>query len=73
MHNEEHYLPIEPKIKIKGIVSDKCQIFTSAKQPIKYTFKMTKETKKYNPFGDANYYETIFKLGDDLRQDQLQF
>ena len=71
MHNEEHYLPIEPKIKIKGIVSDKCQIFTSAKQPIKYTFKMTKETKKYNPFGDANYYETIFKLGDDLRQDQL--
>ena len=32
---------------------------------------MTKKTRKYNPFGDDNYYKLIFKTGDDLRQDQL--
>ena len=71
MHNEEHYLPIEPKIKVKGIFSQNCLVFNSAKRPIKYTFKMTRESKKYNNFGDNNYYKLIFKSGDDLRQDQL--
>ncbi len=71
MHNEEHYLPIEPKIKVKGIFSQNCLVFSSAKRPIKYTFKMTPESKKFNRFGDNNYYKLIFKLGDDLRQDQL--
>ena len=71
MHNEEHCLPIEPKIRVKGIFTQDCTVFKSAKRPIKYTFKMTKKTIKYNPFGDNNYYKLIFKTGDDLRQDQL--
>ena len=71
MHNEEHYLPIEPKIKVKGVFSGDCTVFSSSSRPLKFTFKMTQETKKYNRFGDKNYYKIIFKLGDDLRQDQL--
>ena len=71
MHNEEHCLPIDPKIRVKGIFSDGCTVFNSAKKPIKYTFKMTKETKKYNRFGEPKYYRLIYKFGDDLRQDQL--
>ena len=46
MHNEEHCLPIDPKIRIKGIFSQDCTVFGSAQRPIKYTFKMTPETKK---------------------------
>ena len=73
MHNTEHWLPIEPEIKINGICSDKCIVFKSAKRPIKYCFKMKQEkrSKKYNHFGDELYYELMFKSGDDLRQDQL--
>ena len=71
MHNEEHYLPIEPKIKIKGIFSGDCTVFSSSTMPIKFTFKMTPETRKYNQYGDKLYYKIIFKSRDDLRQDQL--
>ena len=71
MHNEEHYLPIEPKIKVKGIFSGDCTVFSSSTRPIKITFKMTPETKIYNRYGDKLYYKIIYKSRDDLRQDQL--
>ena len=71
MHNEEHCLPIYPKIRIKGIFSQDCTVFGSAQRPIKYTFKMTPETKKNNRLGENIYYRLIYKSGDDLRQDQL--
>ena len=71
MHNSSHYVPIEPNIEVKGIFSDDCTVFSSSTRPIKYTFKMTEESKKFNRFGNKNYYEFIFKIGDDLRQDQL--
>ena len=71
MHNEEHYLPIEPKIKVKGIFSGDCTVFSSSTRPIKITFKMTPETRKYNRYGDKLYYKIIYKSRDDLRQDQL--
>ena len=71
MHNQEHYFPIDPRIKIKGIATEDCTVFDSAKKPIKYTFKITQETKKYMHFEDNNYCRIIFKNGDDLRQDQL--
>ena len=71
MHNFSHHVPIEPNIEVKGIFSDDCTVFSSSTRPIKYTFRMTKESKKFNRFGNENYYEFIFKIGDDLRQDQL--
>ena len=55
MHNSSHYVPIEPNIEVKGIFSDDCTVFSSSTRPIKYTFRMTEESKKYNRFGNQNY------------------
>jgi phosphatidylinositol 3-kinase len=71
MHNESHYFPIDPKIKIKGIFTEDCTIFSSKTFPVKYTFKVSPDTKKYMHFEDSGYCKIFFKTGDDLRQDQL--
>ena len=71
MYNTIHYYPIDPKIIIKGINTEESTVFKSNARPIKYSFKMTNETKKYKHFEDDNYCQTFFKTGDDLRQDQL--
>ena len=52
-------LPIEPGIFAEGICSEKCSIFKSQLNPFKVVFKGNEE------------YSVIFKVGDDLRQDQL--
>ena len=54
-------MPLDPSIKITGIVTDQVTVFKSSLNPIKCTFKTTTGTP----------YPIIFKLGDDLRQDQL--
>ncbi|KAK3191100.1 Phosphatidylinositol (PI) 3-kinase [Lecanicillium sp. MT-2017a] len=54
-------LPLDPSIKITGVVPDQTAVFKSSLSPIKCAFMTTK--------GDA--YPIIFKVGDDLRQDQL--
>ena len=71
MHNETHYFPIDPKIKIKGVFTEDCTIFSSNTSPVKYTFKVSPDTKKYMHFEDSGYCKIFFKTGDDLRQDQL--
>ena len=46
---EEYYLPIDPRIKIKGAIQESCSVFKSAKCPCKYTFKVQEESqKKFN-------------------------
>uniref|UniRef100_A0A6M2DLC6 Phosphatidylinositol 3-kinase catalytic subunit type 3 n=1 Tax=Xenopsylla cheopis TaxID=163159 RepID=A0A6M2DLC6_XENCH len=54
-------LPLDPDIIIKGMIPPKASLFKSALMPSKLTF-ITKDNKEY---------VTIFKYGDDLRQDQL--
>ncbi|XP_071039733.1 phosphatidylinositol 3-kinase catalytic subunit type 3 isoform X4 [Parasteatoda tepidariorum] len=54
-------LPLDPSVKVKGIVPEKTTLFKSALMPTRLTF-LTNDDKEY---------VTIFKLGDDLRQDQL--
>jgi len=71
LQNTEYYLPIDPRLKIKGTISEECTVFKSAKCPVKYTFKVTEDTKKYNHHEDKDYMRVMFKYGDDLRQDQL--
>ena len=71
MQNEINYLPIDPHIKIKGTITEQCSVFKSAKCPVKYTFKVEKESQKYNPHEDKEHISMMFKYGDDLRQDQL--
>ena len=67
----EYYLPIDPRLKIKGTITEGCTVFKSAKCPVKYTFKVTEDTKKYNNHADKDHMRIMFKYGDDLRQDQL--
>ncbi|KFM73350.1 Phosphatidylinositol 3-kinase catalytic subunit type 3, partial [Stegodyphus mimosarum] len=54
-------LPLDPTVKVKGIIPEKTTLFKSALMPTRLTF-LTVDDKEY---------VTIFKLGDDLRQDQL--
>lgn len=53
--------PLDPEVRITGIVAEKATLFKSSLMPAKFTF--TTET--------GEEYVAIFKLGDDLRQDQL--
>lgn len=46
---------------ITGIVADKTMVFKSTQMPAKLHFTTSRDTE----------YVAIFKLGDDLRQDQL--
>ncbi|XP_041346190.1 phosphatidylinositol 3-kinase catalytic subunit type 3 isoform X4 [Pyrgilauda ruficollis] len=54
-------LPLEPQVKIKGIIPEKATLFKSALMPAQLFFKTE----------DGGKYPVIFKHGDDLRQDQL--
>ncbi|TSN12224.1 Phosphatidylinositol 3-kinase catalytic subunit type 3 [Bagarius yarrelli] len=54
-------LPLEPQVRIRGIVPETATLFKSALMPAKLIFKTE----------DNELYPVIFKHGDDLRQDQL--
>ena len=54
-------LPLDPDVKICGVLPEKATLFKSSLMPARLTFKT--ETNEE--------YVTIFKNGDDLRQDQL--
>ncbi|XP_066575957.1 phosphatidylinositol 3-kinase catalytic subunit type 3 isoform X2 [Amia ocellicauda] len=54
-------LPLEPGVRIRGIIPDNATLFKSALMPAKLIFKTE----------DGGHYPVIFKHGDDLRQDQL--
>ena len=71
MQEEYNYLPVDPHIKIKGTITEQCSVFKSAKCPVKYTFKVDKESQQYNPHEKKDEISMMFKYGDDLRQDQL--
>uniref|UniRef100_A0A1B6DM67 Phosphatidylinositol 3-kinase catalytic subunit type 3 n=1 Tax=Clastoptera arizonana TaxID=38151 RepID=A0A1B6DM67_9HEMI len=53
--------PLDPNVRIKGIIPEKTTLFKSALMPSRLTFITTEDTE----------YVAIFKHGDDLRQDQL--
>lgn len=53
--------PLDPNVTINGIIAEKASLFKSALMPSKLHFKTVEDEE----------YVAIFKLGDDLRQDQL--
>ncbi|CAH0552655.1 unnamed protein product [Brassicogethes aeneus] len=53
--------PLDPEITIQGIIPEKASLFNSALTPSKLYFKTANNEE----------YVAIFKVGDDLRQDQL--
>ncbi|CAM1502259.1 Fc.00g042430.m01.CDS01 [Cosmosporella sp. VM-42] len=54
-------MPLDPSILVTGVVPDQTTVFKSSLNPFKCTFRTT----------SGSQYPIIFKLGDDLRQDQL--
>uniref|UniRef100_A0A8R1TLU1 Phosphatidylinositol 3-kinase catalytic subunit type 3 n=2 Tax=Onchocerca TaxID=6281 RepID=A0A8R1TLU1_ONCVO len=54
-------LPLDPTIRVNALLSDTATLFNSNLMPMKLTFKTE----------NGGNYVTIFKRGDDLRQDQL--
>ena len=54
---------LDPKIVLRGLVPEKCKVMESKKQPLWLCFENAEP-------GNSKYL-TIFKDGDDLRQDQL--
>lgn len=61
--NFESELPLilDPNVKVKGIIPEKATMFKSNLMPCKFVFKTQ----------EASEYSVIYKVGDDLRQDQL--
>ncbi|XP_028131166.1 phosphatidylinositol 3-kinase catalytic subunit type 3 isoform X2 [Diabrotica virgifera virgifera] len=53
--------PLDPDVMINGIIPEQASLFKSALMPSKLYFKTVENEE----------YVAIFKLGDDLRQDQL--
>ncbi|SCV04750.1 LAMI_0H18778g1_1 [Lachancea mirantina] len=54
-------LPLDPDVTVIDVVIGECKIFKSSLSPLKITFKTTSGID----------YPLMFKVGDDLRQDQL--
>ncbi|KAL1892773.1 Phosphatidylinositol (PI) 3-kinase [Sporothrix stenoceras] len=54
-------LPLDPAVEITGVTADDVAVFKSSLHPIKVSFRDTQGRK----------YPILFKMGDDLRQDQL--
>lgn len=54
-------LPLDPDVSIVGCFPDEANVFKSTLSPLNITFKTT----------DGKRYPLLFKVGDDLRQDQL--
>ncbi|SCW04110.1 LAFE_0H06150g1_1 [Lachancea fermentati] len=54
-------LPLDPDYKLIDVIASDCKIFKSSLSPLKITFKTEENVN----------YALMFKVGDDLRQDQL--
>ncbi|XP_025076652.1 phosphatidylinositol 3-kinase catalytic subunit type 3-like isoform X1 [Pomacea canaliculata] len=58
---EELPLPLDPSVKVTGILPSEATLFNSKLMPCGLTFRTV----------NSEHYKTLFKHGDDLRQDQL--
>ncbi|KAK2786758.1 Phosphatidylinositol (PI) 3-kinase [Emmonsiellopsis sp. PD_33] len=54
-------LPLDPEVMITGCFAEGSNVFKSSLSPLLINFKLS----------DGRKYPVIFKVGDDLRQDQL--
>lgn len=63
----EFQLPLNPSLKVKGIVIDKCRVMESKKKPLWLTLTNAVAAKNK----ENNNIVLMLKVGDDLRQDTL--
>lgn len=73
-------LPLDPSVMICGCYPEECTVFKSSLAPLKITFKTVEKPDSSTSsssqmiFGKRikhGKYSLMFKIGDDLRQDQL--
>lgn len=72
-------LPLDPSVMICGCYPSECSVFKSSLSPLKITFKTMVHPNNNSAlsmiFGGKKHkygkYSLMFKIGDDLRQDQL--
>ena len=53
--------PLNPRVRMSGIIPEQSGVFKSALHPLRLAFRTS----------EGEVYKAIFKRGDDLRQDQL--
>lgn len=68
--------PLDPTIKLYGVVAKSCTVFKSAVQPMKMTFisrqfSADREIRANQEMPELSQYSIVFKNGDDTRQDML--
>ena len=61
---KEFHLPMDPRLIVDEFIFDQCKVMNSKKKPFWLTFRNA------SPFA-TEPVRTMFKVGDDLRQDQL--
>ncbi|KAK6199969.1 1-phosphatidylinositol 3-kinase [Scheffersomyces amazonensis] len=68
-------LPLDPSIIICGCYPKESSVFKSSLSPLKITFKTVRNKNHSQIFGKKSSkhgkYPLMFKIGDDLRQDQF--
>lgn len=57
--------PLNPSIRLSGVIADACLVFKSKVNPVKLVWNVDGRYESETP------YAFIYKKGDDLRQDQL--
>jgi phosphatidylinositol-4,5-bisphosphate 3-kinase len=60
----EFHLPMDPRLVVDSFIIEKCKVMNSKKKPFWLAFHNS------SPFATDPVF-TLFKVGDDLRQDQL--
>ena len=62
-------LPLDPSVHVKSVQPESTILFSSSLMPMRLTFSTVRGTAI--PYELSEAYSTIFKRGDDLRQDQV--
>lgn len=62
-------LPLNPEVQVLYVIPEHCTVFKSSLSPLKLTFKTVARKDENGEYQDT--YLFMYKVGDDLRQDQL--
>jgi len=67
---ESFQLPVKPQFTARGLVVKDCRVMSSKKLPLLLTFESA-DSGDGSPRSRASTFKVLFKIGDDVRQDQL--
>jgi len=64
-------VPVNPRIIVNGVISEKSSVFRSATYPMKIVFNVDPTKSLIQKTDENTEFPVLYKEGDDLRQDQL--